>query len=122
MRSLAVLTTTAAVALIGAASAQNAGGAAGAEQTTATAGATTIGASSPILQAVQAYAAYQNDVGAMRTASVGSADELERAIDTGARHNKDSVSRGWIAYGSMVAAQSPAFIEGVRETAAYYGR
>ena len=32
------------------------------------------------------------------------------------------MSRGWIAYGALTAAQSPEFVKSVRETAAHYGR
>jgi len=79
-------------------------------------------ASDPVRHAVHAYAAFQSDIGALRTASIRNADQLEQALDTSSRHNRDEVSRGWIAYGAMTAAQSPAFNEGVREAAAYYGR
>jgi hypothetical protein len=69
-----------------------------------------------------AYAAYQSDVGELRGARMNSANDLEQALEAGARHKSDSLSAGWIAYGAMAAAQSPAFIQGVREAAAYYGR
>jgi hypothetical protein len=72
--------------------------------------------------AVNAYAAYQNDVSELRTAQVGNADQLESALDRVARHNRDSFTRGWVAYGAYTAAQSPAFVQGVRDAAAYYGR
>lgn len=108
MRSVAVWTTTAAVALFGVANAQTApaGEAAGADLQTA----------------VTAYAAYQSDVSNLRTSNVRTADDLETAIDTVARHNRDELTQGWIAYGSSIAAQSPAFVQGVRQAADYYGR
>jgi hypothetical protein len=107
MRSLAVWTTTAAVALFGVANAQTA-------------------ADAPVdgnLQtAVTAYAAYQNDVSELRAGSMRTADDLEHALDRVARHNRDQLTRGWVAYGSSIAAQSPAFVQGVRDAANYYGR
>jgi hypothetical protein len=109
MRSLAVWTTTAAVALMGAASAQSAGQSVDAGPT-------------DIRTAVTAYAAYHNDVSDLRADSVSNADQLEQALDRVARHNRDELTRGWIAYGAQVAAQSPAFVEGVRNAAEYYGR
>ncbi|MGE0046872.1 MAG: hypothetical protein AB7T08_14035, partial [Hyphomonadaceae bacterium] len=122
MRSLAVLTTTAAIALIGVASAQNAG-APGVSDQGAAPSAPAVGAGgNPVQSAVHAYVAFQNDIGDLRTQRVGNANELERVIDISARHNRDAFSRGWIAYGAMVAAQSPAFVRGVREAAAHYGR
>ncbi len=108
MRSLAVWTTTAAVALIGAASAQ-------------TAPASEAGAAE-LQTAISAYAAYQSDVSELRTSPVGNANQLESVIDRVARHNRDQLTRGWVAYGASTAAQSPAFVQGVRDAAAYYGR
>ncbi|MBX9745707.1 MAG: hypothetical protein K2X34_02320, partial [Hyphomonadaceae bacterium] len=108
MRSLAVWTTTAAVALFGVANAQTAG-----EQP----------ASGGDLQnAILAYAAYHNDVSDLRSAGVGNAAQLEEALDRVGRHNRDLLAQGWIAYGSQIAAQSPAYVQGVRDAAAYYGR
>jgi len=109
MRSLAVWTTTAAVALLGAASAQE----------EAAAPTTQSG---ELRSAVNAYAAYHNDVSELRTAQIGNANELEAVIDRISRHNRDALTRGWVAYGAYTAAQSPAFVQGVRDAAAYYGR
>ncbi len=108
MRSLAVWTTTAAVALFGVANAQTtpADDADGGDLQTA----------------ITAYAAYQNDVSELRASNVRTAQDLENALDTVARHNRDQLTRGWIAYGSNIAAQSPAFVQGVRQAADYYGR
>ncbi|MGE0741084.1 MAG: hypothetical protein AB7O98_07055 [Hyphomonadaceae bacterium] len=108
MRSLAVWTTTAAVALMGVANAQ-----------TATSGEASEG---DLRTAVTAYAAYQNDVSELRASSMSDANQLETALDRVARHNRDQLTQGWIAYGAQTAAQSPAFVQGVRDAAAYYGR
>ncbi|MBN8606808.1 MAG: hypothetical protein J0L81_07810 [Caulobacterales bacterium] len=110
MQRLAVWTTTAAVALLGVANAQTNPAAEG-------------GAGSGDLQtAVTAYAAYQSDVGELRASAPNNANTLEAALDRVARHNRDELTRGWIAYGAQTAAQSPAFVQGVRDAAAYYGR
>jgi hypothetical protein len=69
-----------------------------------------------------AYAAYQNDVSNLRAGGMANANDLETALDTVAHHNRDALTRGWIAYGASTAAQSPAFVQGVRDAAAYYGR
>ena len=108
MRSLAVWTTTAAVALFGVANAQ----------TTPAAEA----ADGNLQTAVTAYAAYQNDVSELRAGTMRTADDLEHALDRVARHNRDELTRGWVAYGSSIASQSPAFVQGVRDAANYYGR
>ncbi|MGD9966994.1 MAG: hypothetical protein AB7T59_10765 [Hyphomonadaceae bacterium] len=111
MRSLAVWTTTAAVALLGVANAQTAA--------PAEAGATGNG---ELQTAVTAYAAYQSDVSELRAANVRDANALDAALDRVGRHNREELTRGWIAYGGNIAAQSPAFVQGVRDAAAYYGR
>ncbi|MGQ0533158.1 MAG: hypothetical protein ACT4OF_10790 [Caulobacteraceae bacterium] len=111
MRSLAVWTTTAAVALLGVANAQTAA--------PANAGAANTG---ELQTAVTAYAAYQSDVSELRATNVRDANALEAALDRVARHNRDELARGWITYGANTAAQSPAFMQGVRDAAAYYGR
>jgi hypothetical protein len=110
MRSLAVWTTTAAVALLGVANAQTAA--------PADAAATTV----DLQGAVNGYAAYQSDITNLRGFEVRNADSLEQAIDRVSRHNRDALTRGWVAYGSSIAAQSPAFVQGVRQAADYYGR
>jgi len=109
MRSLAVWTTTAAVALLGVANAQ----------TVADGGQAAEG---DLRTAVNAYAAYQHDVSELRSGEVRNADQLEEALERVAHHNRDALTRGWIAYGASTAAQSPAFVQGVRDAAAYYGR
>ncbi|MGD9982171.1 MAG: hypothetical protein AB7H66_15160 [Hyphomonadaceae bacterium] len=111
MRSLAVWTTTAAVALLGVANAQT--------TAPAEAGAASAG---DLQTAVTAYAAYQSDVSELRTANLRDANSLDAALDRVGRHNREELTRGWIAYGSNIAAQSPAFMQGVRDAAAYYGR
>jgi hypothetical protein len=105
MRSLAVWTTTAAVALFGVANAQ-------------TAPATETAPSGDLQTAITAYAAYQNDVSELRAGTIGNANELEGALDRVGRHNRDELTRGWVAYGAQTAAQSPAFVQGVRDAAA----
>jgi len=109
MRSL-VWTTTAVVALLGVASAQDA------------AAPTTQASGGEVRSAMNAYAAYQNDISELRTLTLRNANDLEAVIDRLGRHNRASLSRGWVAYGATTAAQSPAFVQGVRDAAAYYGR
>jgi hypothetical protein len=106
MRNLAVCTTTAFLALVSAASAQTAPAAPNAE----------------LQGAMTAYAAYQNDVTDLRASRISNDSELETAIERVARHNRDALTRGWVAYGASTAAQAPNFVQGVREAAAYYGR
>jgi hypothetical protein len=111
MRSLAAWTTTAAVALLGVANAQ-----------TATPAADATAPSGDLRAAVSAYAAYQNDVSELRSADIHTSNDLEAALDRVAHHNRDALTRGWVAYGAQIAAQSQPFVQGVRDAAAYYGR
>lgn len=110
MQRLAVWTTTAAIALLGVANAQTPPAAEGAS------------GSADLQTAVTAYAAYHNDVSDLRASAPSNSATLEAALDRVARHNRDQLTRGWIAYGAQTAAQSPAFVQGVRDAAAYYGR
>lgn len=110
MRSLAIWTTTAVVALFGVANAQDANAPAPAA------------AGGEVRTALNAYAAYQNDVSELRTLRLNNANDLEAVIDRLGRHNRQALTRGWVAYGATTAAQSPAFVQGVRDAAAYYGR
>jgi hypothetical protein len=112
MRSFAVWTTTAVVALMGVANAQTAAPAEGAPAASA----------GDLQTAVTAYAAYHNDVSDLRADSVGNDRQLESALDRVGRHNRDELTRGWIAYGASIASQSPAYVQGVRDAASYYGR
>jgi len=111
MRSLAAWTTTAAVALMGVASAQTAAPAADA-----------TAPSGDLRAAVSAYAAYQNDVSELRASDIHTNDDLEHALDRVAQHNRDALTRGWVAYGAQIATQSQPYVQGVRDAAAYYGR
>jgi hypothetical protein len=111
MRSLAAWTTTAVVAFFGVANAQ-----------TAAPAAATNAPTGDLRAAVSAYAAYQNDVSELRSSSISNNADLEGALDRVAHHNRDTLTRGWIAYGAQIAAQSQPYVQGVRDAAAYYGR
>lgn len=120
LRSLGILTTSAAVALLGVASAQDAG-APVADQPTVTA-APVAPASGDLRSALNAYAVYQTDVTELRASHINNDADLEGALNRVAHHNRDALTRGWVAYGGLTAAQSPAFVQGVRDAAQYYGR
>ena len=120
LRSLGILTTTAAVALLGAASAQDS--AVTGEPVAAAAPAPVAAPTQGVREAMDAYAAYQTDVTTLRSTRIASDSDLENALTTVAHHNRDALTRGWVAYGGMTAAQSPAFVQGVRDAAQYYGR
>lgn len=76
----------------------------------------------PLARAVQSYAAYQGEITALNATGLANADDLERALDRAAGVNRDALTRGFIAYGALTAAQAPEFVKGVRDVAAHYGR
>jgi hypothetical protein len=59
--------------------------------------------------ALEAYALYQNDVSTLLDVDIENARTVDAARARLARHNSDQVSRGWIAYGALTAAQSDRF-------------
>lgn len=72
--------------------------------------------------ALDAYALYQNDVSVLLDLDVDSAQAVNGAVARVSRHNPARVSRGWIAYGALTAAQSPAFANGVERRVESAGR
>jgi len=123
MRKLAVFTTAVAVTMFGVANAQNASPVATTQPASVTApAAATPAAPVDVQTAMAAYAEFQTDVSDLRAAHIAANADLEHALDAVARHNRDDMTRGWIAYGAATAAQSTAFDQGVRDAAAYYGR
>jgi hypothetical protein len=73
-------------------------------------------------EALDAYALYQNDVSALLDLSPDSAGAVDDALERAARHDPAQVARGWIAYGALTAAQSPAFAAGVQSRVRAAGR
>src|SRR5262245_12525124 len=76
----------------------------------------------PLHEALEGYALYQNDVGALLDLEVDSPRAIDSALTRLSRHNPARVSRGWIAYGALTAAQSPQFASTVRRSARQSGR
>src|SRR6185295_13308575 len=73
-------------------------------------------------EALEAYALYQNDVSVMLDLDVDSAQAVNGALARLSRHDPARVSRGWIAYGALTAAQSPAFAAGLESRVRQFGR
>jgi hypothetical protein len=65
-------------------------------------------------QALEPYALFQTDITAMLDADIADAAALDAALDRTARHDPARLARGWIGYGALTAAQSPAWVNGVR--------
>lgn len=72
--------------------------------------------------ALNDYAAFESDVSALMDAEITSAVTMDQALERAARHDPARLSSGWIAYGAVTAAQSPAFVAGVRGRVRVAGR
>jgi len=72
--------------------------------------------------AAAAYGEYQSEVSTIRSAPLGGAAELDKALNTFGAQNPDQLSSGWIAYSAMIAAQDKDFAAAVRDIDSYYGR
>lgn len=76
----------------------------------------------PVHEALEAYALYQHDVGVLTDLDVDSAESINGALARLSRHDPVRVSRGYIAYGALTAAQSPSFAAGVQSRLRADGR
>lgn len=66
-----------------------------------------------VAQAASIYVAFMRDATTIK-AGFESADSIQAAIRKGASYEPAQLSRGMIAYGSILALQSPEFVQGVR--------
>lgn len=66
-----------------------------------------------VAQAAAIYVAFMRDASTIE-AGFQSAESIQAAIRKGASYEPAQLSRGMIAYGSILALQSPEFVEGVR--------
>jgi len=76
----------------------------------------------PVHEALDAYALYQTDITEMLELQVMGPEDIDAALERAVRHDPARVSQGWIAYGALTAAQSPAFVRGVRSRVTAAGR
>jgi hypothetical protein len=70
-----------------------------------------------VAQAASIYVAFLRDVGAIQ-AGFTDAESIQAAIRKGASYEPAQLSRGMIAYGAVLALQSPEYVQGVRAFAA----
>ena len=66
-----------------------------------------------VAQAASIYVAFMRDVSTIQ-AGFENAESIQAAIRKGASYEPAQLSRGMIAYGSILALQSPEFVQGVR--------
>ena len=67
------------------------------------------------------YATYQLDVTETRDKPFTSQADIDRALTNLGTQNADALTRGWMSYNALIAAQSPEFADKVREARAYFG-
>lgn len=70
-----------------------------------------------VAQAASIYVAFMREAATIQ-AGFTSAEAIQAAIRRGASYEPAQLSRGMIAYGSILALQSPEFVQGVRAIAA----
>lgn len=76
----------------------------------------------PLAAAVVAYGAFHADVTGLKRMTFKRTADAQAALELVAQSNPDALTRGWIAYGALAAAQSPKFVEEVQKVAKAYGR
>ncbi len=78
--------------------------------------------SAPLVTGAGEYAVFAYDVSRMESAPFESVEEIDEALAAVASHSPDGMSKAWLSYGALIAAQTPEFVDTVRATADYYGR
>jgi len=70
-----------------------------------------------VAEAASIYVAYLREAQTIQAGGFDSAEAIQAAIRKGAAYEPAQLSRGLIAYGSIIALQSPEFVAGVRQYA-----
>ena len=70
-----------------------------------------------VAQAASIYVAFLREAGTIQPGGFADAESIQAAIRKGAAYDPVQLSRGLIAYGSIIALQSPEFVAGVRQYA-----
>ncbi|HPF24854.1 MAG: hypothetical protein R3C08_06305 [Hyphomonas sp.] len=68
------------------------------------------------------YATYQSEVTDVKSKPLGSASDIDNALNSLGGHNPDQLSKGWISYSALIASQDPEYRAAVRDIADFYGR
>ena len=76
----------------------------------------TVSLNEGVAQAASVYVAFVREVGTIQ-AGFPDAESIQAAIRKGAAYEPAQLSRGMIAYGSILALQSPEYVAGVRQFA-----
>ncbi len=68
------------------------------------------------------YMTYQTDADEVAAKPFKSTSDIDAALQSLGGYNADQLTKGWIAYSALIAAQDPEFRSTVREIEAFYGR
>lgn len=71
-----------------------------------------------VAEAASVYVAFVRDLNTIKAGGFQSAEEIQAELRKGAAYDAAQMSRGMIAYGSILALQSPEYVAGVRQFAA----
>lgn len=74
-----------------------------------------VALSQSIAEAASVYVSFVRDLNTIKAGGFQSAEEIQAEIRKGAAYDAAQMSRGMIAYGSILALQSPEFVAGVRQ-------
>ncbi|MCD8491806.1 MAG: hypothetical protein LRY51_07825, partial [Geovibrio sp.] len=55
------------------------------------------------------YATYQSEVTDVKAKPLGSANDIDNALNSLGGHNPDQLSKGWISYSALIASQDPEY-------------
>lgn len=68
-----------------------------------------------VAEAASVYVAFVRDLNTVKAGGFQSAEEIQAEIRKGAAYDAAQMSRGMIAYGAILALQSPEYVAGVRQ-------
>lgn len=82
-------------------------------QASAAAARPNISLNADVIEQAAVYLAFTRDIAALR-GGFSNAEEIQAALERGAAYDPQQISRGLVAYASILAMQSPAFVTGVQ--------
>lgn len=71
-----------------------------------------------VAEAASIYVAFVRDLNTIKAGGFQSAEEIQAELQKGAAYDAAQMSRGMIAYGAILALQSPEYVAGIRQFAA----
>jgi len=78
-------------------------------------------AEEPIVKAAGSFVTFQEDVANLEKSPIKTGKQLDAALDRMAAHSPQSLSKGYISFGALNAAQSPGFNASLQKIRKSYG-